>query len=70
MTNGSKVTLRDIYEAINALEAKMTHRMEKVEGDVEENTTFRNQLIGKMTVIFAVIGVSVNLLWDYIFNNK
>ena len=69
MTN-DKVTLRDVYDAVNSLEAKMTHRVEKLEVCVDDNTNFRNQLIGKMTVIFAVIGISVNWLWDIFVNKK
>lgn len=64
------VTLRDVYEAINKLEDRMAHRIEKIETDVDQNTTFRNQLIGKMTVIFAIIGVGVNWAWDIFVNRK
>ena len=67
MTN-EKVTLRDIYDAIGALEAKITnrydHKIETLEVCVDENTDFRNQLVGKMTVIFFVIGVAVNWICD------
>jgi len=69
MTNG-KVTLKDVYGAINDLENKVVHRIEAVEQKVDENTDFRNQLIGKITVIFAAIGIGVNWLWDAIINNK
>jgi len=70
MTKNGNVTLKDVYEAINALENRVMHRVEKIEENVEENTTFRNQLIGKMTALFVILGIGINALWDLFINRK
>lgn len=62
------ITLKDVYEVVQRLEDKMDGKFDKLDEEVKENTNFKNQLIGKMTVIFAIIGISVNMVWDYIFN--
>jgi len=68
MTN-NKVTLRDVYDLVerktNSLETKFEHKIEKLEIQIDCNTDFRNQLVGKMTVIFVVIGTAINFVWDY-----
>lgn len=73
MTN-ARVTIKDVYELVDSkidtLEKRVMHRVEEIEEDVKTNTTFRNQLIGKMTVVFIAIGFVVNWLWDYFINNK
>lgn len=69
MTN-NRVTLRDIYDAVNALESKVTHRIDGVEKQVDENTSFRNQLVGKITLLFALMGIAVNWIWDVLINRK
>lgn len=72
--NNGRVTLRDVYEAVSDLEAKVDKRYEArfqhLELAVEENTTFRNQLIGKITAIFTILGIGINFVWDYFVNNK
>ena len=72
--SNERVTLRDVYDAIGDLEAKIDKRYEArflhIETTVEENTTFRNQLIGKITVLFAVVGLGINFLWDWFFNQR
>ena len=60
--------LLEIHKICNRLEDKMDGKFEKLDEEVTKNTDFRNQLIGKITVIFAVIGVVFNYLWDYFFN--
>ena len=67
MTNGT-VTNKDLYEAIEKLESKIAHRLEKVEECVADNTAWRNQLTGKLAVMMGVVGLSINIVWDKLFN--
>ena len=80
MTN-NKVTQKDIYEAIQDFRSEVTHmfekqaegcnsKYEKVQEQVTENTDWRNKAIGQVTVIFAIIGLGVNWLWDILVSNK
>lgn len=68
MSNGNYITNRDLYDAIERLESKLSHRIERVEQCVDSNTDWRNQLTGKLTVIMIVVGAAINFLWDQIFN--
>ncbi len=62
------ITNQDIYELIDskftAFETKYDRRLELMQNQINTKTDFRNQMVGKMTVIFAVIGVGINWLWD------
>ena len=62
------ITLKDVYDVVQRLEDKMDGRFEKIEEEVATNTNFRNQLIGKITVVVVFIGLGINMAWDYIFN--
>jgi hypothetical protein len=68
MTNNDRVTIRDVYNQVAGLEKKLGERIDKVEIEVDANTTFRNQLIGKITVIVALLGIGINWLWDSLVN--
>ena len=67
MTNGT-VTNKDLYEAIEKLESKIAHRLEKVEECVAGNTAWRNQLTGKLAVMMGAVGLGINIIWDTLFN--
>lgn len=64
----SNISNKDIYEAINGLRQEMTHRIENVEKKVDENTNWRNKIVGQIAVIVAVIGFGINFAWDFISN--
>lgn len=66
MANGSGITNKDLYEAINELRKEISHRLEKVEEKVEDNTAWRNQLTGKIAVLFIIIGAGINLAMDWL----
>ena len=68
MTKNDTVTNRDLYDIINDLRKEMACRIDKIEIEVRETTNWKNQLTGKITVLVAVIGIGVNILWDYLFN--
>jgi len=66
----TSVSNQQLYDAIERLESKIVHRIELLETEVRDTTNWRNQLTGKLTVVFAVIGLGINFLWDTIFNRK
>ncbi len=65
MTNG-RPTNTDIYNAINDFRKEMRAEHDKLETKVDANTSFRNQLTGKLTVIMVIIGLTINFLWDMV----
>jgi len=67
MTNGS-ITNRDLYDAINGLRIEIGERIEKVEEKVDENTNWRNKIVGQFTIMMVFIGTAINAFWDYLFN--
>jgi hypothetical protein len=69
MTNG-QVTNKDLYDAIHDLRKEISDRIDKIECKVDENTNWRNQITGKITVLMVVIGAGVNWFWDKIFNKS
>ncbi len=69
MANGN-ITNKDIYEKLNSMRREIMIEIKDVRVEVSENTNFRNQLIGKMTVIFTVIGFGANYVVSLFFRNK
>ena len=67
MTNGRR-TNNEVFDEIRELRKDVTHRFELVEKQVDVNTDFRNQLIGKMAVMMGLIGIGINIAWDKLFN--
>lgn len=62
MANG--VTNKDLYDAIDRLGNKFDQKILRLEVKVDANTTWRNQITGKLTVLFVVIGFGINWAWD------
>lgn len=61
-----QITNRVIFDELKDLRLEMKADMNEIKKDVDENTDFRNQLVGKMTVVFAVIGLGINIAYDWI----
>jgi hypothetical protein len=68
-TNGDKVTLRDVYQAIGSLEQKLDKRFERVESKVEILEDFRSKLIGVSLIIGAFAGTIASWVWAKIINS-
>lgn len=64
------ITLEDVLRVVNRVEDKLDGELQTLRKEVGYNTTFRNQLVGKMTAIFAIMGVGINLAWDFFVNRK
>lgn len=74
----NSVSNKDLYKAIEGLEKKILHYIEKNEDEclkrhdsllemVKQNTDWRNQATGKLTVLFVFIGLVVNWFWDLLY---
>ena len=68
MTNGT-ITNRELYEAIEKLEDKIGHRLEKMEMCVDENTNWRNRVMGQLTIMMIIIGTAINWAWSQLFKD-
>ena len=64
MTNGDKVTLRDVYEAIGDLRSEMSGRIDKVEVRVSILEDLKGRLLGGVAIISMVFGVVFSWLWE------
>lgn len=64
MPRRDDVSLRDIYDAVNGLEAKMVKRFENVEEDVDGLKAFQNRTLGILGVFTAVFSLAINWVWD------
>jgi len=66
----AKATLQDVYDLVDRkftqFEVKYDHRLEGMQTQINDNTAFKNQITGKITVLFAVIGIGINWVWDLV----
>lgn len=60
------VSLRDIYDAVNSLERKMSDRFDKVESRVNNLETFKDKTLGMVSVFTVFISLAVNFVWEKI----
>ena len=60
------VTNKHIFDAINSLRLEMKKDVGDLREEVDSNTNWRNQITGKLTVLFIGIGVGVNFAMDWI----
>lgn len=58
--------LNTILTAINNLDEKWDKRASKQDDKIAANTAWRNQMMGKMTVLFTIIGIGVNFAMDWV----
>lgn len=70
MPNG-KVTLEQVYNIINRLEDQMNGRfdelsecMRKDEERITALEMFKVELVSKITIVVAIVTLSINLFWD------
>lgn len=59
-----RVTLRDIYSALNRIEDKLEKRIEDLEKQVDTLKSFQNKALGILSVISVFAGVISNYLWE------
>ena len=64
MTNGNKVTLKDIYEVVNRLEEKMDKRMCHAEERIDILEDFKSRILGIATIVSVISGAVFSWLWE------
>jgi hypothetical protein len=70
MTSRDTVSLRDIYEAVERVEEKMTKRIEKVETDVNVLQGFQNRALGVVGVVSLFASAIASFIWEKIVGGK
>ena len=60
------VTNQHIFDAINDLRRELKADMKDLRVEVDGNTNWRNQITGKLTILFVAIGVGVNFIFDWL----
>lgn len=61
-----RVTLRDVYEAINRLEDKFDKRLGNVEEDVSALKAFQNRALGVLGLVALFGGAVSTFIWSKI----
>ena len=61
--NGSKVSLKDIYDVVNRLEDKIDRRMCDVENRVDVLEDFRGKVLGMAAMISVMAGTIAAWVW-------
>ena len=64
MTNGNRVTLKDIYEVCNRLEEKMDKRMCHAEERIDILEDFKSRILGIATIVSVISGAVFSWLWE------
>ena len=64
--SNDNVTLRDVYDAVNRIEDKLTKRIDNVEEDVNELQSFQNRILGIATVLSVFISGAATFVWQKI----
>lgn len=59
-----RVTLRDVYEVMNRIEAKFEKRLDSVEEDIEKIKSFQNKALGIMSVITIFASGASSFIWN------
>ncbi len=62
--SSDKVTLRDIYQAVEKLEEKLDKRFEKNEDDIAELKAFQNKALGILGVFTTLVSLAVTFFWN------
>jgi len=72
MTNG-KVSLRDVYGATSALEAKMDKRFDQMAAMIRSYGSrvraielWKENIMGKVGIIVAIVTIVFSMAWDYV----
>lgn len=67
-----RVTLRDVYDAINRMEDNLKKefngRLTKVEKDIEDIKSFQNRFLGVMSILSLFLSAAATYIWNQIFH--
>ncbi len=62
--SSDKVTLRDIYDAVEKLEEKLDRRFEKNEAEIQDLKAFQNKALGILGVFTTLVSLTVTFFWN------
>lgn len=62
-----KVTMRDLYTAIENLDAKIEKKFEKYDTKIEVLESFKDRWLGYVSAISLVISLTFSFVWKNIF---
>ena len=62
-----KVTMRDLYTAIESLDAKIEKKFEKYDGKIEILEAFKDRWIGYVSALSLVITLTFSFVWKKVF---
>ena len=68
MNDKDSVSLRDIYEAVERVEDKMTKRIEREECDVNALQAFQNKALGVIGIASAFASAIASFIWSKIIS--
>ncbi len=66
--NEDRVTLRDIYGALNRIEDKLEKRIEDLEAEVGVLKAFQNKALGILSIISVFVGLASTYIWNKVTN--
>lgn len=61
-----RVTLRDIYTAVNRIEDKFDKRIEDIEKNVDTLKAFQNKAMATLSVFSSLVGLGSSYFWKKI----
>ena len=62
------ITNKNIFDEITKLRLEMKSDLKDLRDEVDNNTSWRNQVTGKLTILFLLVGIGVNFAMDWIRN--
>lgn len=65
-----RVTLRDIYAAVNRLEDKFDRRIVNIEKDVDDLKSFQNKALGVVSILAMFTSLVANFIWQSITGQR
>jgi hypothetical protein len=60
------ITNQHIFDELTRLRLEIKSDIKELRSDVDSNTGWRNQITGKLTIVFIFIGAGVNLMMDWV----
>jgi len=64
MANNHYVTNKDIHEAIENLRLEIKRDIKDIRACVDENTSWRNRIVGQFTIIMVIVGAAINWIFS------
>lgn len=61
-----RVSLRDIYSAVNRIEDKFDKRLDEMDREIANVKSFQNKTLGVLTAVSIFIGGFSSFVWDKI----